>query len=219
VQRVLRRGPRLQKKLGEVVYKGHYSYSLMLELQLGIRYSVGRALRPRSNTPRDMHCGSSGGGGGGSGSLFAQSLGLSGSLRPWWTASGSAAAAAVNQQRPRPPARRMFPAFACFSPSQARDDEAVALPTLPHGWDGGAASQAVGANGGAVDADDGAASAAVADTGGGAATSTGAPSAAAAAAAAAAAGAALAPSVTGGGDLVPADFTAQVGVFFPSAGR
>eukprot|EP00775_Hariotina_reticulata_P005077 gene5077-5318_t len=36
VQRVLRRGPRMQKKMGEVVYKGHYSYSLMLELQLGI---------------------------------------------------------------------------------------------------------------------------------------------------------------------------------------
>lgn len=49
---MLRRGPRLQKKLGEVVYKGHYSYSLMLELQLGIRYSVGRGLWPstRSST-------------------------------------------------------------------------------------------------------------------------------------------------------------------------
>lgn len=66
MQKVLRRGPRLQKKLGEVVYKGHYSYNLMLELQLGIRYSVGRSLRPRSF---EKH------------SLIAQ-LGV---LRPWWS--------------------------------------------------------------------------------------------------------------------------------------
>jgi 1-phosphatidylinositol-4-phosphate 5-kinase len=32
----------MQKKLGEVVYKGHYSWELMIALQLGIRYSVGR---------------------------------------------------------------------------------------------------------------------------------------------------------------------------------
>eukprot|EP00878_Enallax_costatus_P036884 GHUV01041469.1.p1 GENE.GHUV01041469.1~~GHUV01041469.1.p1 ORF type:complete len:227 (-),score=58.49 GHUV01041469.1:62-742(-) len=66
IQKVLRRGPRMQKKLGEVVYKGHYSYTLMLELQLGIRYSVGRSLRPRD---MEKH------------SLIAQ-LGV---LRPWWS--------------------------------------------------------------------------------------------------------------------------------------
>ena len=41
-----RRGPRLQKKLGEVVYKGNPSYALMANLQLGIRYSVGRGPWP-----------------------------------------------------------------------------------------------------------------------------------------------------------------------------
>jgi hypothetical protein len=34
-----RRGPRLQTKLGQVVYKGHNSYQLMLDLQLGIRWA------------------------------------------------------------------------------------------------------------------------------------------------------------------------------------
>jgi hypothetical protein len=51
VARVLGRGPRLQKKLGEVVYKGHDSYQLMVALQLGIRHTVGRIERPR--TARD----------------------------------------------------------------------------------------------------------------------------------------------------------------------
>ena len=49
--RVLGRGPRLQKKMGEVVYKGHDSYQLMVALQLGIRHTVGRIERPR--TARD----------------------------------------------------------------------------------------------------------------------------------------------------------------------
>ncbi len=49
---LMRREPRFQKKLGEVVYKGHYSYQLMLELQLGIRYCVGRTLRPRGSADR-----------------------------------------------------------------------------------------------------------------------------------------------------------------------
>jgi hypothetical protein len=57
----------MQKKMGEVVYKGHYSYSLMLELQLGIRYSVGRALSPRHSC---------------STSSLAGALGL-GSFGPW----------------------------------------------------------------------------------------------------------------------------------------
>lgn len=70
VARVLRRGPRLQKKLGEVVYKGHFSYSLMLELQLGIRYSVGRGLWPRAT-----HMGGSG-----SGLLSFAGFGV---LAPW----------------------------------------------------------------------------------------------------------------------------------------
>lgn len=46
VRRVLRRTPRLQKKMGELIYKGHHSHSLMLCLQLGIRYSSGRGLAP-----------------------------------------------------------------------------------------------------------------------------------------------------------------------------
>ncbi|WIA13706.1 hypothetical protein OEZ85_007259 [Tetradesmus obliquus] len=77
VQRVLRRGPRMQKKLGEVVYKGHYSYSLMLELQLGIRYSVGRALRPRGASAQS---------GSSAVSLLRSSFALHG-LRPWWSMS------------------------------------------------------------------------------------------------------------------------------------
>jgi hypothetical protein len=48
MQRVLRRGPRMQKKLGEVVYKGNPSYAIMANLQLGIRYSVGRGPWPPS---------------------------------------------------------------------------------------------------------------------------------------------------------------------------
>jgi 1-phosphatidylinositol-4-phosphate 5-kinase len=42
-----RKGPRLQLKMGEVVYKGHYSYELMNQLQLGIRYSVGHTVARR----------------------------------------------------------------------------------------------------------------------------------------------------------------------------
>jgi hypothetical protein len=72
--RVLRRGPRLQTKLGEVVYKGHYSYSLMLELQLGIRYTVGRGLWPRPSH--------------GSSSAAAGLWGLSSVLAPWGSMSG-----------------------------------------------------------------------------------------------------------------------------------
>jgi len=48
MQRVLRRGPRMQKKMGEVVYKGNPSYVIMANLQLGIRYSVGRGPWPPS---------------------------------------------------------------------------------------------------------------------------------------------------------------------------
>jgi hypothetical protein len=48
MQRVLRRGPRMQKKMGEVVYKGNPSYAIMANLQLGIRYSVGRGPWPPS---------------------------------------------------------------------------------------------------------------------------------------------------------------------------
>lgn len=66
----------MQKKLGEVVYKGHYSYSLMLELQLGIRYSLGKALRPRV------------GSGGSATSLLANSFAF-GVLRPWWSVSAA----------------------------------------------------------------------------------------------------------------------------------
>lgn len=65
----------MQKKLGEVVYKGHCSYTLMLELQLGIRYSVGRSLRPRSIEKQ---------------SLMAH-LGV---LRPWWSTSSILASTA-----------------------------------------------------------------------------------------------------------------------------
>lgn len=75
--KVLRRQPRMQKKLGEVVYKGHYSYNLMLELQLGIRYSVGRSLRPRTI---EKH------------SLIAQ-LGV---LRPWWSTSSVLSSSGVH---------------------------------------------------------------------------------------------------------------------------
>lgn len=50
MQRVLRRGPRMQKKMGEVVYKGNPSYAIMANLQLGIRYSVGRGPWPPSHT-------------------------------------------------------------------------------------------------------------------------------------------------------------------------
>jgi hypothetical protein len=50
MQRVLRRGPRMQKKMGEVVYKGNPSYAIMANLQLGIRYSVGRGPWPTSHT-------------------------------------------------------------------------------------------------------------------------------------------------------------------------
>jgi hypothetical protein len=38
----------MQKKLGEVVYKGNPSYAIMANLQLGIRYSVGRGPWPPS---------------------------------------------------------------------------------------------------------------------------------------------------------------------------
>lgn len=37
---VLRSKPKLQKKMGELVYKGHRSFDLMINLQLGIRWSV-----------------------------------------------------------------------------------------------------------------------------------------------------------------------------------
>lgn len=49
VKRLVRRNPRFQTKLGEVVYKGHHSFELMLSLQLGLRYSVGKMLRPSSS--------------------------------------------------------------------------------------------------------------------------------------------------------------------------
>jgi hypothetical protein len=81
VQRVLRRGPRMQKKLGEVVYKGHYSYSLMLELQLGIRYSVGRVLRPRGSSTLSSSSAVS---------LLRTSFGLQlHGLRPRWSMSAA----------------------------------------------------------------------------------------------------------------------------------
>jgi hypothetical protein len=81
VQRVLRRGPRMQKKLGEVVYKGHYSYSLMLELQLGIRYSVGRVLRPRGSSTLSSSSAVS---------LLRTSFGLQlHGLRPKWSMSAA----------------------------------------------------------------------------------------------------------------------------------
>jgi hypothetical protein len=67
----------MQKKLGEVVYKGHYSYSLMLELQLGIRYSVGRVLRPRGSSALSSSSAVS---------LLRNSFGLN-ALRPWWSMS------------------------------------------------------------------------------------------------------------------------------------
>ncbi|KAF6257898.1 hypothetical protein COO60DRAFT_1175694 [Scenedesmus sp. NREL 46B-D3] len=80
VQRALRRGPRMQKKLGEVVYKGHYSYSLMLELQLGIRYSVGRALRPRGSSALSSSSAVS---------MLRTSFGLA-ALRPRWSVGAAA---------------------------------------------------------------------------------------------------------------------------------
>jgi hypothetical protein len=41
VRKVLMREPRLQRRMGELIYKGHASHDLMLNLQLGIRYSAG----------------------------------------------------------------------------------------------------------------------------------------------------------------------------------
>ncbi|KAK4753179.1 hypothetical protein SAY87_021977 [Trapa incisa] len=38
--------PKVGKKQGETIYKGHKNYDLMLNLQLGIRHSVGRAPPP-----------------------------------------------------------------------------------------------------------------------------------------------------------------------------
>jgi hypothetical protein len=40
-------------KMGEAVYKGHWSYELMLNLQLGIRYSVSR-ITPEP-TPKELN--------------------------------------------------------------------------------------------------------------------------------------------------------------------
>ncbi|KAL3755164.1 hypothetical protein ACJRO7_002251 [Eucalyptus globulus] len=40
--------PKTGKKQGETIYKGHKNYELMLNLQLGIRHSVGRAAPPVS---------------------------------------------------------------------------------------------------------------------------------------------------------------------------
>lgn len=34
--------PQVSKQPGETIYKGHRSYDLMLNLQLGIRFTVGR---------------------------------------------------------------------------------------------------------------------------------------------------------------------------------
>jgi hypothetical protein len=71
----------MQKKLGEVVYKGHYSYSLMLELQLGIRYSVGRVLRPRGSSTLSTSSAVS---------LLRTSFGLQlHGLRPRWSMSAA----------------------------------------------------------------------------------------------------------------------------------
>jgi hypothetical protein len=71
----------MQKKLGEVVYKGHYSYSLMLELQLGIRYSVGRVLRPRGSSTLSSSSAVS---------LLRTSFGLQlHALRPHWSISAA----------------------------------------------------------------------------------------------------------------------------------
>lgn len=42
---ILRKPPRHQMKLGEVVYKGHNSYQLMLNLQLGIRWVAALGLQ------------------------------------------------------------------------------------------------------------------------------------------------------------------------------
>ena len=39
-RRRLRRMRRRQVRLGETIYKGHRSYDLMLNLQLGIRYTI-----------------------------------------------------------------------------------------------------------------------------------------------------------------------------------
>jgi hypothetical protein len=60
-----RKGPRLQLKMGEVVYKGHYSYELMNQLQLGIRYSVGHTVARRPSVAAAGQLPGSGGGGGG----------------------------------------------------------------------------------------------------------------------------------------------------------
>jgi hypothetical protein len=59
-----RKGPRLQLKMGEVVYKGHYSYELMNQLQLGIRYSVGRTAARRPALAAALAAALAGGGGG-----------------------------------------------------------------------------------------------------------------------------------------------------------
>eukprot|EP00850_Spirogloea_muscicola_P023457 SM000358S13182 [mRNA] locus=s358:6526:10380:- [translate_table: standard] len=51
-----RRSAREVKRLGETIYKGHRSYDLMLSLQLGIRYTVGRRAQaaPQPLVPADF---------------------------------------------------------------------------------------------------------------------------------------------------------------------
>lgn len=73
MQRVLRRGPRMQKKLGEVVYKGNPSYAIMANLQLGIRYSVGRGPWPPSQAGSWLGLG-----------------GLGAAVAPWGSSGGGA---------------------------------------------------------------------------------------------------------------------------------
>jgi 1-phosphatidylinositol-4-phosphate 5-kinase len=57
-RRRLRRMRRRQVRLGETIYKGHRSYDLMLNLQLGIRYTITtlNKLPPLNKPPWSIRC-------------------------------------------------------------------------------------------------------------------------------------------------------------------